>query len=397
VAQDFDARQGIIAGGRPMRLEVVVVLRSFVLAVFAIGSLLSGNLAAQEWAEKMFKTLEHDFGTVARGADTVYKFEVKNLYKQEMHITGVRSSCGCTSPSVEHGDLKTHEKGYIVARFNTRTHVGQRSATLTVTFGAPYAAEVQLHVHGNIRGDVVFNPGAVEFGDVTDSAALDADAGSTASRERIVSVDYAGRDDWQITDVTNDNDNFEVELKEAQRSAGRVSYKLLVRLKPGVPVGYVKDQLTVVTNDSRAENQRIPLIVSGRVKPEFSVTPEQLVLGELETGKQLTKKIIVRADKPFKIVNVTCGEDCFDFKTAKEARAVHFVDVTFRAGEAPGKLQTPIHIVTDRNPTRGPVCLASATVVAPKPPAPDVDAPQAEPAAAGNGLGDAAVRTASAP
>lgn len=363
------------------------MFRTTVLTVVALGSLLSGNLAAQEWAEKMFKTVDHDFGTVARGADTVYKFEVTNLYKQDMKITGVRSSCGCTSPSVEHGDLKTHEKGYIVARFNTRTHVGQRSATLTVTFAAPYAAEVQLHVHGNIRGDVVFNPGAVEFGDIA----------GAAPKEQVVTVEYAGRDDWQITDVTNDNDNFEVELKEAQRGAGRVSYKLLVRLKPGVPVGYVKDQLTVVTNDNRAENQRIPLFVSGRVKPEFSVTPEQLVLGELETGKQLTKKIIVRSVEPFKIINVTCGEDCFDFKTDQESRAVHFVDVTFRAGEAPGKLQTPIHIVTDRGEARSPICLASATVVAPKAPAPEADPPQAEPAATSQAAEDAGVRTASAP
>ena len=335
------------------------MFRTIALALVCSCSL-AGNLAAQEWAEKMFGSLEHDFGTVARGADTVYKFEVKNIYKQDMNITGVRSSCGCTSPTVENGLIKTHGKGYIVARFNTRTHVGQRSATLTVTFGSPYAAEVQLHVKGNIRGDVVFHPGAIEFGDVAESQA----------KIQEVAVEYAGRDDWQITDVTNDNDNFEVELKEAQRGGGRVSYKLFVRLKPGLPVGYVKDQLTVVTNDRRPGNQRIPLIISGRVRPEFSVTPERLVLGELEAGKQLTKKIVVRGVEPFKIVDVTCGEqDCFDFKTDSESRTVHFVEVTFRAGEAPGKLQTPIRILTDRGENRGATCIASATIIPAKTPA----------------------------
>jgi hypothetical protein len=148
-----------------------------------------------------------------------------------------------------------------------------------------------------------------------------------------------------------------------------VSYKLFVRLKPGLPVGYVKDQLTVVTNDRRPGNQRIPLIVNGRVRPEFSVTPERLVLGELEAGKQLTKKIVVRGVEPFKIVNVTCGEqDCFDFKTDDESRTVHFVEVTFRAGEAPGKLQTPIRILTDRGENRGATCIALATVVPAKTP-----------------------------
>jgi len=352
------------------------VLRAVGLALLVMCSA-GGPAAAQEWAEKMFNKLDHDFGTVARGADTVYKFEVKNIYKQDMHITGVRSSCGCTSPTVENPIIKTHEKAYIVARFNTRTHVGQKGATLTVSFGSPYAAEVQLHVHGNIRSDVVFNPGAIEFGEVNEGE----------PKEQRVVVNYAGRSTWEIVDVTNDNDNFEVELSEIERANGRVSYALLVRLKEDLPAGYVKDQLTVVTNDSRPENQRIPLFVSGHVRPEFAVTPSQLVLGEMTPGETVTKKIVVRGKEPFKIVDVDCGDDCFDFKPDNDqAKKVHFVDVTFRAGEQPGKLVTPIKIVTDRE-NRGATLTASATVVAPA----DSAATPTETAYRGE------VRTASAP
>jgi hypothetical protein len=364
------------------------VFRSLGLTLGLVCGLAAGNLAAQEWAEKMFATMDHDFGTVARGADTVFRFEVTNIYKQDMTLTNVRSSCGCTSPSIENPIIKTHEKAYIVARFNTRTFVGQKGATLTVTFGGQYPAEVQLHVSGNIRSDVVFNPGAIEFGEVNQG---------DASEQR-VTVEYAGRSDWQIVDVTNDNDNFEVELLEGNRSAGRASYTLVVRLKPDMPAGYVKDQLTVVTNDSRVQNQRIPLFVSGHIRPEFSVTPELLVLGELEPGAEATRRIVVRGVEPFRIVDVTCGEDCLEFKHDDELRAVHFVEVTFRAGEAPGAVQTPIQIVTDRGENRGASLMASATIVAPK-----ADEPAAEPAGDDAGAesesaeADDEVRTASAP
>jgi hypothetical protein len=354
-----------------------------VLRTFGLGTLLlaftAGTAPGQEWAEKMFNTLNHDFGTVARGADTVYKFEITNLYKEPMNISGVRSSCGCTSPSVENPIIKSHEKAYIVARFNTRTHVGQKGATLTVTLAPPYAAEVQLHVHGNIRGDVVFNPGAIEFGEVYEGE----------PKQQSVTVSYAGRPTWEIVDVTNDNDHFEVELLEAERTGNRISYNLLVRLKDNLPAGYVKDQLTVVTNDSHAENQRIPLFVSGHVRPEFSVTPAQLVLGEMAPGSHVTRKLVVRGREPFKILDVDCGDDCFDFKTdTDEPRKVHFVDVTFKAGEQAGKLQTPIKIITDQE-NRGATCVASATVV--QPPATPA------PAATGEKADGEAVRTASAP
>ena len=387
--------KGSCAVSRSFLLEGGRVLRTLGLSLLMFACSAAG-LSAQEWAEKMFNKLDHDFATVARGADTVHKFEVTNLYKQDMVITGVRSSCGCTSPSIEAASgkpaganpanggqvmLKTHEKAFVVARFNTRTHVGQKGATLTVTFASPYAAEVQLRVHGNIRSDVVFNPGAIEFGEVNEGE----------PKEQRVTVQYAGRPTWEIVDVTNDNDNFEVELLEAERSNGKVAYNLVVRLKQNLPAGYVKDQLTVVTNDSRPESQRIPLFVSGHVRPEFSVTPSQLVLGEMTPGEHVTRKIVVRGKEPFKIVDVNCGEDCFGFKTdTDEARKVHFVEVTFTAGEQPGKLQTPIRIVTDRE-NRGATLMASATVVAPEITPAAATEPAAETADSGK------VRTASTP
>ena len=64
----------------------------------------------------------------------------------------------------------------------------------------------------------------------------------------------------------------------------------MVRLSDNLPAGYVKDQITVVTNDGLADTQRIPLIVEGRVVPEISVTPEALVLGDVPTGETVTKR-----------------------------------------------------------------------------------------------------------
>lgn len=382
--------KGICALSRSLGLEGGLVLRAIKLTLVILLSAVASDAAAQSWAEKMFDKLDHNFNTVARGADTVHKFEVTNPYKQDMILTGVRSSCGCTSPSLETADgktpengaitLKSHEKAYVVARFNTRTHIGQKGATLTVSLGGQYGGEVQLHVSGNIRSDIVFDPGAIEFGEVNEGE----------PKEQRVRVNYAGRSDWEIRDVTNDNDHFEVELLEAERTGGRVSYDLIVRLKSNLPAGHVKDQLTVVTNDNRPENQRIPLIVSGNVRPEFSVTPAQLVLGELKPGTHVTKKIVVRGKEPFKILDVDCGEDCFDFsKDSEESRKIHFVEVTFNAGEAPGKIQTPIRITTDRD-NRGATCVATATVVAAEPAA-NTALPLGETPAA------SAVRTASAP
>lgn len=331
------------------------MMRTATISLILLTQLLVGRASAQQWAERMFNTLEHDFGTVARGADTVYRFEVTNLYKQTMHISGVRSSCGCTIPTVEHPTIKTHEKAYIVAKFNTRTFVGRHGATLTITFDPPFAAEVQIRVHGNIRSDVVFQPGAVQFGSV--------DEGTV--QERRILVSYAGHSNWKITDVTNDNDRFEVELNEVNRNSNKVTYSLLVRLKGNLPPGYLKDRLTVVTNDRSASSQRIPLFVEGRVIPEISVTPETLVLGDVVPGEPVVRKVVVRGKKPFKILDVNCGDDCFTFKKDDASKVLHLVEITYRPANKPGALKIPVRITTDRGAKRGATIMVSAHVVVP--------------------------------
>lgn len=326
--------------------------------LFVVASFVPRWVYSETWAPKMFDSLEHDFGTVARGSDTVYKFPVKNIWKEDVRLSGVRTSCGCTDPSIENPDLKSHEVGYIVAKFNTRTFTGLHSATLTVTIDKPFPTQVQLRVHGNIRGDVVFQPGSVEFGKI--------DQGS--QNEKKVSVTYAGRSDWKITDVVAPSDSssqFEVELTETARQVGRVAYDLLVRLKPTAPAGYLNEQLVIVTNDGN--NLRIPLDVQGQIVPELAVSPENLVLGDVPAGQTVSKKLIVRGKKPFKVTDIKCEDQQFTFTSdSTESKPMHIVEVVFEAKNEPSKLKLPIHISTDLGESYAAVCTAYATIVPPK-------------------------------
>jgi len=127
----------------------------------------------QDWAQKMFKITEHDFGSVAKGGKAEFSFVFENLYMEDVHVVGLRASCGCTTPRVENALIKTYEKGAIVAHFNTDTFLGQRGATLYVTFDRPFPAEIQLHVRGYIRNDVVLEPGSLEVGSVDQGAPVE--------------------------------------------------------------------------------------------------------------------------------------------------------------------------------------------------------------------------------
>jgi hypothetical protein len=321
------------------------------LVVLLVGSPCFG----QEWARKMFKISQHDFGSVASGAKAEYEFEFENLYLEDIHVSFAYASCGCTSVKVLNPTIKTYEKGKILAHFNTDTFRGQRGATLTVVIDQPFYAEVQLHVKGYIRGDVVVNPGSVQLGSLDQGTSVD----------KVVAVSYAGRNNWQIVDVKSSNPNITAKVVETGRNYGQVSYNVQVHLDKNVSAGYLSDQLVLVTNDAAAS--QIPVLVEGLVQAGVTVSPTALFMGVVQPGEKVTKQLVVKSKKPFRILGITCDDPSFQFDTSKAdaAKELHLIPVTFSAGADAGKVVKTIKIKTDQGEMT-PELVASAVVAAAK-------------------------------
>jgi hypothetical protein len=318
----------------------VSVFRHFAAAAyccaFVFGSLgIASPSLAEDWATKMFDETRFDFGKVARGAKVEHHFKFKNPYVEDVHISGVRTSCGCTTPRVLQDTVKTYGESAIVAHFNTDQFTGQRSATLTVIIDKPFYAEVQLNVAGYIRTDIILNPPYVDFNTL--------DAGQSA--ERTIDLTYAGRPDWRILGVKSGRDYLDAQVTETGRRNGQVQYQLKVQLKPGAPAGSLLEQIVLQTSDTVAPE--LPVAVEGRIETSLTVSPSSLFLGILQPGQKVTKQIVVQGKQPFKITEVTASAKNFDFKTGDTAKKVHLVPITFTAGAEPGNVNYRIQIATD--------------------------------------------------
>src|SRR5437588_4476785 len=262
----------------------------------------------------MFAATSHDFGHVARGAKAEFAFDLQNVYEEDIHIADVRTSCGCTTPTITKPTLKTWEKGAIVASLNTRSFVGQRNSTLTVVIDKPFYAEVPLTIAGFIHSDVDFQPGSISFGEV--------EQGTPAEQQ--VAVTYRGNVNWQITDVRSANTSFEVELSEPVRQPGQVTYKMKVHLKADMPAGFLQDQLTILTNDPRMKTVALP--IEGRIMPPLSISPSPLLFGTLAPGQTATKPIVLTGKQPFKVLAIGTDGGSLQFKVAPDvSKKVHLV------------------------------------------------------------------------
>jgi hypothetical protein len=304
----------------------------------SLSFLWAASSPAQDWATKMFETTSHDFGSVARGAKAQFQFVFSNIYLETVHIADAQPSCHCTIVTFDKATVNTYEKGAIVATLNTNAFQGQRAATITVTIDKPFYAQVLLSVQGFIRTDVVFEPGSVDLGSV--------DQGNESDHK--VSMYYSGwESDWRVLGVNSPNPNLSARAVETARQGNQVWYDVFVHLAKGAPAGYLKDHLMLSTSEQ--SNAQIPLLVEGRVVPGVVVTPSPLILGQVRSGQQVTAQVIVKGNKPFRILGITANDESLKFAQEKDsaAKKIHFVPVTFTAGNDQGNVAKAFRIQTD--------------------------------------------------
>lgn len=288
------------------------------------------------WGDDMFAVKKHNFGIAALGSESVYPFAVENVFLQEVRISGVYSSCGCTAVSVTKNVLKSGEKGAIVAQLNTSgQYLRERAATLTVNLettvdGQMLQETVQLSVTGYVRPDVVLTPGNVEFGSLSQ--------GKTVTRD--VELHYSGKNNWALIKIDRQNPFIYARADEIKRYAGEVFYRISVTLNEKAPAGYIKDILHFTTNETTPGTGtpvEIALPVQGVVTAPLRITPPLFMAGVVAPGDSTAKNIVIRNDVPFKIRSVDAQDERFRFTFSEQESSIQILSVLFTAESAPAE------------------------------------------------------------
>lgn len=264
-----------------------------------------------EWANKLFpEGTVKDFGTVARGSVLTYKFKMKNIYAVPLQITRTNVSCGCVtvSPTVQwlqkqDPNKPGAEEGWIEVTMDARKFTGAKTVNVYISFwsspeSAPqYTSQATLKVSANSRGDVVLNPGEMNFGVVSKGQAL----------TKSLDVEYAGSLDWQVTGTDTTGTPLEAKVKKKvggldQRGFNRVTYELSATLKPDAAPG--THRWTVYLNTNDPASPHLPVTVDATIEAPLAVVPGAVPFGTVKVGQTESKKVIIRAGKPFQVTAV---------------------------------------------------------------------------------------------
>lgn len=331
-----------------------------VFAFFIFFDLFLGELKAQllarpadaPWTQHVIKQEDRffDFKAVVKGTQCEHRFIIKNPFQETIHISGISSSCTCTTAYVENNKdiLQTYEETAIIAHLHTDRFDGQKNATITVTIDQPYRAELQLNIKGEIRSDITVTPNWLRFGNIKD--------GETA--ERTLTITYSGSmANWKIMDFQSDSKHLSAEVVDTQAQPGLITTKIRVKVSKDMPKGDFIVRLALVTNDA-ANRREIPVIARGTVGKSIIVSPQTVFLGFLEKGKvSPIKTATVRGTAPFKITKLLCNnsEVQVDFKPDPDAPPKLFYSMPLRytnpekglGAMKDGKLEATIQVETD--------------------------------------------------
>lgn len=296
---------------------------------------------AQSWVESVFPETSHDFGTVARGSKVKHAFKLINATESTLHIASWKTKCGCTDVRIGAREIPPGTQTQIEASIDTTRFQGHKPSGLTLIFDRPEYAEVDLNLTCLIRSDVILNPGAVDFGVVNRGS------GDT----KTLQLSYTGGEtNWGIVKLQTISDQLSARLEEipGSRSQGSVQYRLTATLKPEAPVGYFKDEITLVTNDPSTPH--IPIFVMGHVQGSLALTPSSgiLTFGSIQAGQSARREALIRSARPFLISEARADSLNLTIEgAAEQPQAIQKLTVTLQAPDQTGPYHGEVTIQTD--------------------------------------------------
>lgn len=210
----------------------------------------AGSAPAATWAESLFDSLSHDFGTVPRGPVVTHYFHVTNTTGQPLHIASVRVSCGCLSASATRQDVPPGESTTIVAQLHTNRFNGYWRKPMYVTFDRPQWSEVTIMVQAVSRDDVALSPDSLAFGRIAQGT----------PREGSVEVMLSGGN-WKILQAKSESDYVKPQVRLVRQDAGEATYQVTARLRPDLPAGTWYTGIKVATDNPAIPELNIPVTV----------------------------------------------------------------------------------------------------------------------------------------
>jgi Protein of unknown function (DUF1573) len=296
-----------------------------------------GNSAPPGHAPKaVVSTPLYDFGSALEGQMVTHTFTIKNNGQGNLDITGVKTSCGCTTGQPSKMHVVPGDTSDIAVSFDTHFQKGHQVRTITAFTNDPDNPQVAMTMQGIVKKQVEAVPGEISLGN-------DIKRGTEETREILVNDLNPARGTFSVGPVSNSNSSIKVE--QMKRPDGKPGALLKVTLLKTMPTGPFDDSIKITTN-------RVPLQVDvfGTVTGDLNVDPAQVSFGLAPRGQDVVRifKLSNQGKRPIKVLDVASSSPAVGAIAEPVTPGKEYkVTVTLRHGTPDGQLHGNLTIKTD--------------------------------------------------
>ncbi|MGY8769990.1 MAG: DUF1573 domain-containing protein [Pirellulales bacterium] len=247
---------------------------------------------------------EHQFGSMELGAVGNFSFVIKNEGDAPLKLTEQGTTCKCTISSLVNDEILPGETANIDLEWTPKAYAAEFSQTATIGTNDPRRAVIDLIIRGTVSESLHLEPSEINLSNVS--------ANESHTSEAILFS-------HNITDLVINNveiigdhsEYYSSEVKvltqeELADHKGALSgQKILVTLKPGLPIGSNRIQIKLHTNDKVNE---VELPVTSQIVGDITVASVSqykmyqnsnvLVLGNVNSSKGAKARLNVIAKGP---------------------------------------------------------------------------------------------------
>lgn len=242
----------------------------------------------------------YDFGKIESNSVVRHEFEIRNVGTAPLHLTKGDSSCRCTVLNFEQAQLGPGESLRITLEFDGKDYVGPVTQRATIFTNDLRRPQLTFTIKADVVRSIRVVPHEIVFTRLVRMQPAVGEAKIYIFRNQPVQI-------YQPELAYQDESSrfFELDLTPLQEGelavepGAKAGYRLLVRVKPGLPLGPFQQKIRLHTDQKDAPEIEIP--IQGRVESDVSIVGAGwdasrgiLHIGRVERLKGAERRVMLR-------------------------------------------------------------------------------------------------------
>ncbi len=188
---------------------------------------------------------DFDFGDVFTGAVAKRSVTIQNTGDENLTITSVSTSCGCTATMLSKEIIPPGDSGKLEISFDSKKFTGKVEKAVTFDTNDPDQKRVRIIFHANISRIIETSLDRIVYNVIK--------VGADMVQE--VTITNVSNEPLKITSVKSDSDVMKVQISEKELRPGyRTTLTCTLR---ATEIGFVKGNITFTTDNPKVASYSI--------------------------------------------------------------------------------------------------------------------------------------------